>query len=329
MSTNQLEKIKLADLLAASKEFDKDKEDYKVYNSDFYAVLNSMFIHSQYFYNMNEHTWFQLTKRLCQPFKDYNMSAMKWMYQHPELVANTFNYCMDRFNHTNPNDEWLMRKYGNSLRAVLTPDYLVLNNTTLLETLADSLPHEESHISRESTITPDYLVLKMILRDFNTDTGDYGIGLVVSNDEIGRGKLRLGGLIKRRSCDNSIVVPNQFAFFHRTNLFERILDVLKEVPNLIQSTHDYIFKFESKKEVDLSEINLVLELVAKKLQLNNEIKDQLFIGTEGQENLFGLINGITHAAKFANNELERLELEEYSAAFLDMVESRQVMAYVR
>jgi hypothetical protein len=73
----------------------------------------------------------------------------------------------------------------------------------------------------------------------------------------------------------------------------------------------------------------LIETIAKNLSLSNEMKDQMFIGTEGQNNLFGLINGVTHSAKFLENELERAELEEYSAAFLDMVNANQVMAYVR
>lgn len=327
--SDQLVKMKLQDLIDASAEYDKYKEDYTSYNTDFMVGIRNLMLHSQHLFHMNEQPWLQMTKRLCTPFRDFSSSTMKWAYNHPELMNANFKYLMNRFSAREENAEWFIRTYQDGVRAILSPDYLALNNTTLLNTIAESLPHEESHVSKESIVTPDYLVLKMILRDFNTDTGDYGIGLMISNDEVGSGKLKFGGLIKRHSCDNSIVIPNRFAVFHRTNMYERLMEIVSQLPFIIDDTVKYVFQFEETKKIELTEINFLIETIAKNLSLSNEVKDQMFIGTEGQHNLFGLINGLTHSAKSLENELDRAELEEYSAAFLDMVNANQVMAYVR
>jgi replicative DNA helicase len=119
-----------------------------------------------------------------------------------------------------------------------------------------------------------------------------------TNGEIGQAKVRVLPLIQRHSCTNSIIVDdeNAVSVTHRGDwdyLQFRLLNALK---NVFKLSFDWLQKVLDAEQTPIEDFTSVLEELSKQYGWTEEQKTSVAIGTEGQETLGGLVNGISYAA---------------------------------
>ena len=203
---------------------------------------------------------------------------------------------MNRLVELNASDnEFLFRCQNEICRGVLTQRYQPVANTEILTKIFGAI---EFHHIANFKITPDIVVCDLVIKDYISNDGEYGIGYRIRNDEIGVGSLEIGGTIKRAVCDNSIVVKNPMRFYHSGDLYSRLATKIANLPLQMEHAEQLFFKFEAAKEETFSDTDfaLMVENARKAEKLDEQFLEAFFKGTEGQKTLAGFVNGITFAA---------------------------------
>lgn len=248
---------------------------------------------------------------------------------------------------TEADKQFLFRQMGDRARAVLSDKYATLNNTDLLDTVLGALEAQaeampELHVVR-SSVSPDEMAVRIVFRNDDKDGGqgqdfryygedrtpdtrggnggNYGLGVAIINDEIGRGAVKVLPLIWRHSCRNSIMdAANTDAVVNlrhmgnatalRLQVNTAILTALTFSSNLLET----VYQAEIEQ---LPSIASVLRGIAKQHGLSQKVTDLAMVGTEGQHTRMGVVNGLTYAAHRGELSFaDELELELLGGAVL-------------
>jgi len=209
--------------------------------------------------------------------------------------------------------QFLFRAYDNNLRAVLTTNYTPINNFNViaytLQALKESDQLENARlIETQSRFNRDNMVIKFIVDDHQE--GQYGSGMMIYNGEVGDVGLGFAPLVKRTSCDNSIVGERKFAVYHRGDTNTRLNNIKPFIVNAIGSGSPILQRLLYAKKSELLPSEQFEEMVkrqAVRYGFSESFVTSLYEGTEGKQNLYGLVNGITHAAKFEGENREQFE----------------------
>ena len=215
--------------------------------------------------------------------------------------------------------DWMIRAYQDNARAVLTDRYAAIGNTELLELIGkiSSQTSAHSYLTSSSTVTPDSLNFREIWKDIqrpNTGNGNggWGIGVAISNGEIGNRKLRGYPLIQRHSCQNSIIIDNEVTGFEFTHIGSASTKMTIIKSSMIEILPFAARMIETMIEADaqaIPDFADVLDGLAEQYGWDDQTKINVAVGTEGRDTRAGIVNGITHAAKFAPDADARFDME--------------------
>lgn len=244
----------------------------------------------------------------------------------PQHFAPIMNELLDRYSDRKLQRQFrnrdagalLFRTYKSNVRAVASSGYAALNNTELLKMVVDILKPELAampDIRRvRSHVSPDDMTLQIGFRSItkqeagmeSEDKAPYRTGFVLTNDEVGRGSMRLASAIWRGPCTNSIVIDNAGAINLKhfgsvpammTMIKSHMIQMLKLSGQHIEA----LFQAEYDKLPDMAS---VLAGMAKEYKWSQSFRDAVNVGTEGQHNRAGVINGISYAAHAATESNE-------------------------
>jgi hypothetical protein len=158
----------------------------------------------------------QLAEKLDMPYDYFERMRDK----QPELLDNNVNTWLQ-----SEDAHRMIRTLDGNVRAVLSNRYRRLDNFDLAESVLPLLQQIEGCQIESSEITETRMYLKWLLPrlEFEMRPGDVvQAGVVVSNSEVGQGKLSVQPLIYRLVCKNGLIVADQA--LHKTHIGRAIGD---------------------------------------------------------------------------------------------------------
>lgn len=318
--------MNINELLDQSAAQDQHKTDYTAHphqikfdnNSIMQVTGNGLFATAAVALAPTDWAWRQLFSKLAQSV--YGKGANKTLPAdyllalRPDLRAHVMNdHCRNY-----PNGNWFVRAFDDQCRAVLSDKYAAISNTKLLSIVA-KVANESgapNRLTESTTVTPDSLNMRMIWKDVtrpqHNGNSSWGIGVAITNGETGQRRLRGMPLLQRHSCQNSIVVDQQvngFEFTHRGSVNTKMIVVKSAMQEILPFAAELLEKMIAADSQQLPDFTSVLDGLALQYGWDDQTKINVAVGTEGRDTKAGIINGVTHAAKFAANDDDRMEME--------------------
>ena len=289
-------------LLERSQRYDAAKEDYTIATADVSYLVDDdackVVFPGGLFGNVghtpSDHALSQICQKLKVPPTRYMRACP------PELRATNLNHWQRGLGDGN----WFIRTNGGSVRGVLSDQYVPLDNSEVLGTGAEIFKgdHITSYKLIRPTVTADNMWVRILLRD---NVGqNYGIGIVVGNDEIGRGSCKVLPFVQRHSCTNSTVwqeggyeqrhVGRRAREAMRVQMKSAILDGLRASATMYKQ----VLQAEEER---LPSITDFINGLAEENSWNDHVRDTILLGTEGEQTRMGVVNGLSFAAHSAAN----------------------------
>lgn len=284
----------------------------------------------------------QLLSRVSVPFfgkgNGTTMDSMDWetmLQKYPAQFAIILNDLLPQIE----SKGLIVRTEAKAIRAILTDKYGIVDNTQVLnsirEVLMQSAPDLKDLRIVNSVIDRDRLDLRVVFsepkvknpevapqgdtrRNDPRDNRPYGLGVFVSNEETGRGGLNVKALIWRGMCTNSIIVNTQQSIALRhigetQVLLGRLQQAFADALPVAAQTLNRIYEVSNKALPNLTD---VLSGLAKQYSWDDGTMQQVLIGTEGQETVMGLVNGVSFAASKIEDSAQRVEMETQAGNIL-------------
>lgn len=184
------------------------------------------------------------------------------------------------------------------VRGIVSPTYLTIDTLGVLQNLNGN--YKDMPIGFNSFIGRDSLGLQLVSEEYNN--GSYGVGALLRNNELGRSAVSVLPLIQRNVCTNSLVIVhiNSSRWVHRgdsgimtsfgDNLGKAIAQSKESVDHL-ESLRGVKFPLRTRSYSDL------VESFCKHHSESERFLDAMLVGSEGNSDMYGFVNGITHASK--------------------------------
>lgn len=250
------------------------------------------------------------------------------------IRAEALNWHLQEKQVNQANGKYLVRAYRDQARAVLSNRFVVIDNKLLLEGLESAIDYlnirgngGDWRIIR--AYHDENGVLMRLLRRDTGPNGNYGIGAMVRNSEVGRANVEVLPFIQRHSCENSTIIDDEAAFTsqHRGDqgyIRDRLVSALQQAFKL---STEWFEKFMEAETEFIDGFDDVLKGMAAKYNWSDTVKTKVALGTENSQTRAGLVNGITYAAHtaFADPE-EQLAMEKLGGAVLAGPDSLFVQA---
>lgn len=336
--------------------YDNDKADYRAAPRDLKFDENCRLIvpdaHSQQLFGtgvaplkMSEYAYSQLFARMGTTV--YGRGSQRslpgeYLLGIPDNIrAEALNWHLQEKQVNQTNGKYLVRAYRNEARAVLSNNYVVIDNKILLEGLhaaVDALNTKggggDWRIMRAHH-DQNGLIFRLLRRDTGPN-GNYGIGAMIRNSEVGRANVEVLPYIQRHSCENSIVIEDDDAYTsqHRGDqgyIRDRLIRAIQQAFKL---SVEWLDKFMGAQEEMIDDFDDVLKGMAVKYGWSDDVKIKVALGTENEHTRAGLVNGITYAAHTAlKDPEEQLAMEKLGGAVLagpdSLFTQARKMAYLK
>jgi hypothetical protein len=217
---------------------------------------------------------------------------------------------------------WLFRSYDDQCRGALSDRYSVVRNSVLIpaiiDVVEDRYPLCRPYIDRDTL----HVRIEMVNRDFDgprPSRGNYSAGVYIGNGEVGQEKLRIHPFVKRTSCDNSTIFTDSgMTMVHHglTEAFARaaVYQTMGQVLGLAVERIELLINAVTRPLP--GEFAAYVDNMCKEKGFSEAVRDDILIGSEGQENLFGLVTGMTWAAQRQDAIETTIELEMFAGALL-------------
>lgn len=221
------------------------------------------------------------------------------------IVADILNHFLDE----NDGKEFLVRQFGENVRGILSDKYLIMDHQWVLQQALTCLTNPQTgevaqHIVAPGwRIEPDYMQASILLRTYTPDGGSdgpYGLGASVRNGTVGNASTGVSSIVMRTSCTNSIRQrKSDWTVRHVGST-----DILALRESLIIGAFGEAFAFSTElvdamirsRQQRLPNVFDIIQSMVEGQKLPSSIEPIVVSGTEQQESLFGLVNGITYAA---------------------------------
>jgi len=270
----------------------------------------------------------QLLERMSRSYFGNTQPASKLMKRedwetmrrnYPQQFAAIMNDVLVKYAAKARNSGLLMRTYDETIRAIFTSLYGVVNNTAMLKAVYNVLAESANELPGlrvvRSEVTPDDMLLQVVWRNvdspnaeanrpgdgFNLGEGSYGAGFLVRNGETGRNGISITPAIWRGPCTNSIFLKSAEAFTMRHIGMEAdLLATIKVSTYKMLPLVDKALQMAFEAEVQqLPSIADVINGFAKEYKWSEKVKSSVLLGTEGRHTKMGLVNGVSYAAHAA------------------------------
>jgi hypothetical protein len=195
---------------------------------------------------------------------------------------------------------------------------------SLQDVLADpdnQFPDQEFH---RCSVSPDHLVLRLLyLNTHREDPGNAGtlyLGFLIQNDEIGMGRLKAHLLLWNHGCTNAIRVGEGVEITHQYRnvgagewMKTQLLGALGQIA---QTGPEYMERLFAAHYKALPKLGGIIAALAKEYNWKPEFANAVGIGTNGEETVGGLINGITAATQTIESPVLQVRWETLAGELL-------------
>ncbi len=266
----------------------------------------------------------QLAERLDIPVKYYH----RMVAETPELLAENVNTWLAKTD-----KDFFVRRLENSVRAVLSDRYRVIDH---LDFLLCSLNELQSY---EAEIEDCYLsetemhvkVKSLKLRDFIRHREDVVIGgLLFTNSETGHKALRVEPRLYRVQCTNGMVVE-QFTTrqVHLGNVIggdhvesdEMVyLAIRRSIRELFDRFGEIVQALRDSTEVKIRNVQRLVKNLVAHYGLSETQKANILMafGAEPEQDQYGIANAVTRAARMEESWEGNLELEKIGGRIITL-----------
>lgn len=207
---------------------------------------------------------------------------------------------------------WLVRNHGQSCRAILSDRYGAVQNSDVLGFMVQIFEQDQTingKLNRSSSVGPDSIHVKAIIQDVSGT--NYGMGVYVSNNEIGGGSLKALPYIQRHSCENSIIYKydSGVEYRHYGDMRMKVFSLRASMLEAFQASAQVMERIMEAEQEALPKFGDIVLGMAQKFNWSEKFRDEVLIGTENNRTRMGLVNGISWAAKSVENEDDRAAIE--------------------
>ena len=283
----------------------------------------------------------QIAQRLEIPKKYYD----RMRTDAPQLLDSNVNHWFK----TN-NEKRLIRTLDGKARAFLSDKYRPLDNFDLAENALPILMKSGCEIA-SCEITDSHMYIKAITPKLTFDVGVNDIvqaGIVLSNSEIGKGRLSIEPLLYRLVCLNGAIVNDAAIRKNHVGRGDNTLDEIQEFyRDATRMQDDKAFWMKVRDSIEYAFSSIGFEKYAKQFQnaSNDKIESDPFkvievfqekytlSETEGKGilseliksndlNRFGLINAVTAYAQTVDSYQRSTELERLGGEIIELPRSQ-------
>lgn len=340
--------ITLTEMLTRSRDMDAHKTDFTAEYKPGFSPDGKMFMGKGDLevgpFAMTDHALGQLCSKLgrgtfgSENNKSLPRDAFKAWLADEDYAPHAAGILNDHIERLDP--KLFVRTYEDKARAVLSSRYAVVQNTEILEKVSDALrllgeaaSHEVVPQVFRSDVTPDNMFLRFRLIGTEVlppgESHPYGFGLLASNDELGRGRIKILPGLWRGQCDNTAYFDSEDLSLDVRHLGDQTLlaeRVARVIAHGLKLSEELLVKFLRTKNIPLPNIFETITKMAEAEKWSVPMADAVREGTEGQHSLFGLIDGLTFAAQhvYAENQEMMTALEVRAG---EMIENPTRWAY--
>ena len=256
-------------------------------------------------------------KRCPHHLKDANFNY--WNQNHE--VARQFSKA-----DVDPDEAWLLRAKGGTVRGVLSPRYSRLDNKQLMDTLFPMLRHRNYKVGLIQ-LTGEALHLRLvdptIARDVLPDDR-LMVGIHIANSEVGLRAVTVDALVFRLVCTNGLIRRVN----HKSLLKQRHIHVKAErfdemlesaIQDAVIVAAGFIEQMALAVKTPVPDPDKAIDHIAQMWNLPKSTVDMVkftLFGEAQAETLYGLVNALTQSAQRLNIE-ERVELETLASILVD------------
>src|SRR6266436_5168837 len=260
-------------------------------------------------YPFSEHAMSQFCAKLDIPIRYFRRLP-------DEMKIIVANYDLRRLKGTS----FLVRRKGDWIRAFLSSEYVVYNNSEIAETV-ESLLGNGALTMKSFVLEETHMFLKIISEEIWDVQSGLKAGIMIGNSEVGMGSVSVEPFVFRKPCTNELIVSREKSFRHAHihltayELTRRMAEAVSEGFKVASSVLDAFLKTREVKVVDPLE---VIRKIAEERQFSQKITDEVVSSylAEPESNWFGLINAFTNAAQKLG-PFQRIELERFAGTLLE------------
>lgn len=221
---------------------------------------------------------------------------------------------------TSNRNGWFIRAYGAEsqgqpvqVRAALSGGYAKIDNRDILQSVCNVM--QQGGVQNYTLVRPHLSVnemsLTVLVRDLDPiandenlsrkERGNFGFGFKVTNSEVGTGSFRIGSVVQRTSCTNSITFQSGGTFTHRhygyaaSKAFQAAT-IAEYIGGALQFGTDQIERLVSAESVHIPNISKVVADICDKHKIPKGHVPTVIRGMEGGNNLLAVVNGFSYAA---------------------------------
>lgn len=309
---------KLSDVLEAIQQDDQGKWDVEV-------PLNSLKVDCNGRIYRNAKHKKSLTslalKQLCHrtiPHKGGNFVANSPLY----LRRQALNFYLPRAGAT-----CLCRGKGNSIRAVLSTDYIVYNNRHLVKGMIKALGSgpELMYFVEDFFLGPNSFWLTITFPSTQVrELGGLTGGIRLGNSEVGLRSVACYALVWRHLCSNGLMGWGQEQLFrkvHRGKLTSTQLTakLAEAITMALDRANDLLKRFIQSAQEPVPNVQTVIKRLVEKRHLTQEFRDALLYALYQEDyvdTLFGLVNAMTRATQLYDGD-RRVSIEQEAGRLLN------------
>jgi hypothetical protein len=226
---------------------------------------------------------------------------------------------------------FLVRSYGENVRAVLSSQYATLDNSEMLDMTSqvlDGVPYEivESgkYYARNDGVQRDEMVVRVIVKNVSPkDEGGYGLGVLIRNGETGGSASEVRPLVMRTSCMNSLVFRQAedgtalgLRLTHRGSKQSKAILLASAIAEALPMAEQGLERYLETKRTKI-DLKGVIARLGEEQDWSEEVRLTVGVGSEGHETVYGLINGLTFAAHELDVDAsDRFDMEALAAQFV-------------
>ncbi len=260
-------------------------------------------------YSLSEVATSQMCQKLEIPVKYYRRPP-------DEMKAMAANYDIGRLN----GHSYLLRGKAQWIRAFLSSEYVVYNNSEIAETVQGLLGNG-ARTMKSAVLEETHMFLKIISEEiWDVDSG-LKAGIMIGNSEVGMGSVSVEPFVFRKPCTNDLIVSQETSFRHAHihltayELTRRMAEAVSEGFRVASSVLDTFLKTREVKVVDPLE---VIRKIAEERKFSQKLTDEVVSSylVEPEANWFGVINSFTNAAQKLG-PLQRIEMERFAGTLLE------------
>src|SRR6266478_2239728 len=259
-------------------------------------------------YPFSEHAMSQFCAKLDIPIRYFRRLP-------DEMKITVANYDLRRLKGTS----FLVRRKGDWIRAFLSSEYVVYNNSEIAETV-ESLLGNGALTMKSFVLEETHMFLKIISEEIWDVQSGLKAGIMIGNSEVGMGSVSVEPFVFRKPCTNDLIVSQEKSFRHAHihltayELTRRMAEAVSEGFSLAGSMLDAFLK---TREEPIEDPVAAIRKIAEARKLSQKLTDEVVSSYLVEpENRFGMINAFTNAAQKLG-PLYRIEMERFAGTLLE------------